>query len=211
MRDKRHQSRSALAISSGPLSQRRKLGAPYSTTSRSSSLMRSSAVQLRADAHGERLAGVLVDDVRELQSVVGRWSRRTRSRSPTRDSVAAHAAVRSCRAGHARRLRLCGAAVSGPRRATDAAPACGSRASPPGARPAWPSCNPTADGLRRSHAAGAATRRRRSGAADAVCVASSGADPRPDTHRSETPKRSCKRRTARRRRSGVRSFPQPTP
>ena len=64
--DSRHHSRRAQAISSGPLSQRRCAGAPRSATSRSSTSTRSSAVT-GADPHRERLAGVLVHDVGQLQ------------------------------------------------------------------------------------------------------------------------------------------------
>src|SRR5829696_9154810 len=59
-------------MSSGPLSMRSCVGVPRSATRPSMMATTSSAVQVRPDAHGQRFAGELVDDVAQLQpSAVG--------------------------------------------------------------------------------------------------------------------------------------------
>jgi AAA domain len=73
---KRHQSRRALAVSSGPLSQRTNRGAvPRSTTKRSRTLTVASASIRRSTAMVRALAGVLIHDVEQLEDPpVGVWS-----------------------------------------------------------------------------------------------------------------------------------------
>ena len=126
-----HQSRSALAVSSGPLSAQVFGGAALGDQP----LQRGGdgvGVDVAIDQDLERLAGELVDML--AASAPGhRRSGRTGSRTPRRDSGAGRAAARRARSSR----RADGACVGGRHpqalpRATAAAPACGS---PPSPRP----------------------------------------------------------------------------
>ena len=196
-------------MNSGPLSQRISSGArPRRSTIRSSTLTVSSAPILRAA--GVASASRVCSSV-TVRIFIGRPSAvRSTTKSIAHTSFGQAAARWPGIRGPAAAAAASRAAAA-PRRATAAAPACGYRPSPRGAGSRGCAGSRNADDAGRAAAAAPATAPLPAPAAAGSAARSDAGSSAGTPCRSETPKRSRRCTTALRRRSGLRSFPEPPP